>query len=297
MTDFYRTLATFLPQKRWADNFLSTYNFWKHHKRFPRKNAGFFNDALHYIRTTDEILNPLRGYISDKAFIKDYVKAKIGEEYTIPTLAILNERQAQNFNYPQRAIIKPTHMSGEALFRFKGETLDSSKIQRWFHSNYYHTWREINYRYLEPKVIVEPLIFDQENSSNYTIPLDYKIFCLHGEPKIIQVDAGRFKKHTRNFYTLDWEELPIEFCHPRGPSQGKPTNLSEILWIASILSKEFNLIRIDLYSDGKKIFVGEMTNLHGNGLEKFRSADEEKLFADYLFGPDGFNAKTWTKTK
>lgn len=293
MVDFYNVLSSRLPQNRWADNFLSTYNFWRILKRLPKKKAGFFNDALHHIKTSDEILNPLRAYVSDKAFVKEYVRAKVGQKYTVPTIAILKKAEAQNFTYPTRAVIKPTHMSGEIIFRFEGETIDHAKIQKWFHSNYYHTWREANYRYLEPKVLIEPLIFDEETLANYTPLPDYKIFCLYGEPKIIQVNSDRHQKLKENHYTPNWEELPIELDLPKGVSQNKPKNLSEILWIASTLSQEFSLIRIDLYSDGKQIFVGEMTNLHANATQKFRSLQDEKIFSQCILGPDGFNTQGW----
>ena len=44
-------------------------------------------------------------------------------------------------------------------------------------SNYYNRSREANYKMLKPKVIVEELIFNDENIK------DYKFFCYNLKPK------------------------------------------------------------------------------------------------------------------
>ena len=49
----------------------------------------------------------------------------------------------------------------------------------------------------------------------------------------------------------------------------KPNNLSEMINIAEKISKYFNFIRIDMYTNNKEIFVGEITNIHGGATEKF----------------------------
>ena len=40
----------------------------------------------------------------------------------------------------------------------------------------------------------------------------------------------------------------------------KPENLNDTIFAAEKLSKDFDFIRIDLYSDGKSCLVGEITN-------------------------------------
>ena len=40
-------------------------------------------------------------------------------------------------------------------------------IKRWFSSNYYNRSREANYKLLKPKIIVEELLFNDENIKDY----------------------------------------------------------------------------------------------------------------------------------
>ena len=47
----------------------------------------------------------------------------------------------------------------------------------------------------------------------------------------------------------------------------KPNNLIEMINIAEKIS--ILTIRIDMYTNNKEIFVGEITNIHGGATEKF----------------------------
>ena len=97
-----------------------------------------------------------------------YVKSQIGDEYNVPTLKILRSfKEVQNFEFPNKCVIKPTHMSGEVIIRKDNETIDYNLIKKWFLSNYYNRSREANYKMLKPKVIVEELIFNDENIKDY----------------------------------------------------------------------------------------------------------------------------------
>ena len=55
-----------------------------------------------------------------------------------------------------------------------------------------------------------------------------------------------------------------------------------MIFVAEQLSKNFDFIRIDLYSNGHDIKVGEITNCHGNAHEKIIGSNKpyeyEKLF-------------------
>ena len=69
----------------------------------------------------------------------------------------------------------------------------------------------------------------------------------------------------------------------------KPNNLDEMLSVASALSHHFSLIRVDLYSDGNQLYVGELTNLHENACGNFSSSADEKEASYLLFGNGGPN--------
>ncbi len=273
-----------LPKYRWLDRGFALLQFLKDHHRFPRKSGGGLNDAFFFIKTSNEILDPVRAFVSDKALVKQYVRAKVGDEHNVGTIAVIESLdEALQFHYPDDCVIKPTHMSGEVMFRRAASPVDFESVRRWFNTNYYDSTREANYRHLRPRIIVEPYIFGQEAVE------DYKIFCLHGRPRVIQVDFDRHTQHTQNFYTTDWNLLPFAIGCPVGPGKPRPGNLSALIEVAAKLSDEFNLVRIDLYTDAQSILLGEITNCHQGARGQFVPPESEEMMTRLLFGDTGFS--------
>lgn len=269
-----------LPQNRWGDKIWSLKRFIQVHKRLPTK-LPIYNDVLFNIKTSDEIIDPLRVFTTDKEFVKLFVKAVIGEKYNVPTLAVLHSTEdVSAYDFPKNCCIKPTHASGEVIF-FKEDNMqiDMSKIQEWFDLNYYLLPRERNYKLLKPKIIVEPLIFNSEN------PSDYKIFCFNGKPKMVQVNLNRYSNHSRNFYDIQWNEMDFSMLPlKKAENVKKPENLNELFEISEKLSSYFSsLVRIDLYTNEKEILVGEITHCSENALSIFSPVNAEMDASKLIF--------------
>ena len=102
---------------------------------------------------------------------------------------------------------------------------------------------------------------------------DYKIFCFNGKPYCIQVDFGRFTVHKRNIYDVDWHFLPFQnnadYPFDESHKIEKPEHLDTMLSIARKLSINIPHVRVDLYNISGKVYFGELTFFHGEGLTKF----------------------------
>lgn len=276
-----KKILRFLPEADWVDHNLARFDFWVFHRRLPSRKRRLFNDMFWHVRGTPEINDPLRVFVSDKELVKLYVKAVAGDEYNVPTIAVLRDMEAvRAFEFPRDCCIKPTHGSGQVILRHDGAPIDYDEIASWFGMNYYHGRREQNYRTLRPKVIVEPLIFDMDRLA------DFKVFCWQGEPRLIQVDMDRHTTHTRKYFDVDWNEQPFVLSRPTYPGVvERPRNLDTMLDVAAKLSSRFSLVRIDLYTDGTRCLVGEITNCQANALEQFDSEAGEEIASRLLFGP------------
>jgi len=276
-----------MPHNDLGDRVVAIADFYRCHGRLPKRRGGEFNDALYWLKVSGQLKEPDRVMTTDKGLVKEYVKEHLGDEYNVPTMAILNTRaEARAFPYPDDCVIKPTHMSGETIMRTTGAPVDHARIDTWFETNYYRDkwgWREQNYKTLRPRVIVEPPIFGRRAAD------DYKVFCVLGAPKAIQVDLDRSTRHTRCLYTTAWDLLPYSLCYPMGRRVNKPKNLDEMLSVARRLASGFNFVRVDLYTDGQKVYVGELTHCHGNAQEHICPGERETAFAELLFGPGGFH--------
>jgi len=274
----YYNFIKIIPNNNFGDKIFSLLHFIRAYRRLPNKEK-LLSNYLFQLKHTFEGYNPLRAYVSDKAFVKDYVKGKVGDEYNVPTIKVLkNIGEAESFDFPQRCCIKPTHLSGVVILRENGEEVDFAAIRKWFKTNYYDMGREKNYRYLKPKLIVEPLIFDTTNNE------DYKFFCYKGKVKFVQVDIDRRTNHTRLYFDRDWSEQEFSIMKKKSSKKfDKPVNFDTMLSVSDELSKDFEFIRVDLYTDGEKIYVGELTNWPENGNGYFVPREAEKNASNLLF--------------
>jgi len=266
-----------VPKNELGDKIFALREFIYYHKRFP-SNKLYLNDFLYKIKT-EELQNPERVFVSDKEFVKMYIKAKIGNKYNVPTIKILkNKNEIENYKFPTRCCIKSTHASGHYILRSSGEVINKDQIKLWLKTNYYLQNREKNYKYLEPKIIVEPLVFDQ------MYPEDFKMFCYLGKVKMIQVDLNRHKNHKRLYFTKKWKKLNFSLRVPQANVEfKKPYNLEEMIKISEKIAADFNFIRVDLYSNGKTCFVGELTNCHESANANFFPANSEQWVSKQIF--------------
>ncbi|NTW32420.1 MAG: hypothetical protein HGB12_07325 [Bacteroidetes bacterium] len=269
---------TILPKNKIGDNIYSYIKFLFIHKRVPT-NKKLFNDVLYKIKTTEEIDDALRAFVSDKEYLKIFVKSVIGDIYVVPTLAILkNAVDVNEYLFPEKCCIKPTHASGKVFLRSNNEKIDYKEIKSWLQIKYYEYGRERNYKYLKPKIIVEPIVFDEKN------PMDYKFYCYNGTPKIIQIDIDRYINHTRLYYNMKWELLNFSIIYPKSHKTiDKPKNIIEMIDIATSLCKYFNFVRIDIYSNGEHCMVGEITHCAENASGRFIPKKSELYMSKICF--------------
>ncbi len=255
-----------LPNWSFIDRAVGLFYFLYQHHRLPGDHDRL-NFLLYKLKTSGELLKPERVYTTDKEFVKLFIKSVVGDQYNIPTFGVIRSPdELESYEFPNRCVIKPTHLSGDVIIRTNGETIDRNLIRSWFQKDYYKEGREINYKFLTPKIIVEEIAFDDEDVG------DVKLFCQSGRIKFIQCHFDRRGNHTSNFYDSNWEPLnfsmkyPVSSCH-----KPRPGNFDEITSIAEKLSAHFTLVRVDLYISDKldKIYVGEITHCHGNAGEVF----------------------------
>ena len=150
--------------------------------------------------------------------------------------------------------------------------------------------REWAYWGIPTGIVIEELLINKENPRAGVN--DYKIFCYKGNPKYIVVAVDRYIGHKRNFYNINWKNLPVTSdCQAIDRKIEKPENFEEMLNIASKLSEDFPFVRVDLYNISGKIYFGELTFYPWSGYVQF-TPDK----ADYIFGKD-FELITYKDSK
>ena len=200
---------------------------------------------------------PIFTQLADKYTAREHVAKKIGQEHLVKLLWHGTDPDAIPFDaLPDDHVIKTNH--GSALVIVVKEKADRKeiieKLRAWLKSNYYWAGREHQYYGIKPRIMIEEFLSNEDGSS----PLDYRIWCFEGVPELIQVDN---RAHDINpFFDTKWNHLDLHYRPgaPR-PAVPKPSNLDEMLAIASKLSSGFGFIRVDLYSVRGAIYFGEYT--------------------------------------
>ena len=265
-----------------------------------------FDDALNYIsawirlgyiphvsspRTFNEYLQrnkqcflgdiDLASRVTDKYLFKEWLKEKGFANLIVPTLGLYDSaEEIRSVVFDSYSILKPTHLSGTAIPIYDSRKLDSLeilKINEWTRTDYYRRSREVNYKGLQKRLIYEPLLLDSANN----IPMDYKFFMCLGKPLMVQVDIDRHTNHTRQLYSVNWELLDIEYKFSRNLFPlDRPRNLNTALEVASEISTDFPICRVDLYLLPDNIIkAGEITFFPEGGTGNF-----SPVSADFALG-------------
>jgi hypothetical protein len=281
---FWARLFEPLTRYAWADRLYALGEFYFYYGRFADlKRPRSYSERMLELKL-NELRDPLRQYVTDKEHLRAFVRTMVGERYNVRPLAILRSpEEVAAFDFPPRCVIKPTHSSGRHILRRSArDAVDRDAIIAWFSHNYYPRKREPNYRQLEPKVIVEDVL-----SLDGRLLDDYKIHCFHGRPKLIHVMRNRLTGIVAGAMFSDkWQALPFTIQRYCGAEISRPVNLDEVVGVAARLSAPFSYLRVDLYTDGSRVYVGELTNLPGGATLSFQPPRADELTGRFFDEPD-----------
>lgn len=271
-------LSLRLPEGRFGDKLYAFFFFLERHGRFPKDKTHGFLDYLHDMKISGELLSLPRQMVSDKEYGKFFINALLGEGHTIPTLRVLRSpEEVVEDAFPSDCAIKPTHASQQFIIRKNNQPIDIDVIRSFFDSDLYKTGREQNYRFLEHKVIVEPIAFGGEEF------IEINVQCYKGRAKILTVKCEQGQARERR--DPDWNYIDLEYGkypHPKTPVP-RPDVLDDILRAVETLASRFEYIRVDLYTTGTEFRIGELTNCTTNAATRFPREGDEERFSRLLF--------------
>lgn len=253
-------------------------------QKLDLKNPIGFNQKIQWIKLYDK--EPLKPKCVDKYTVREYVEKEGCAE-------LLNELLWEGYNpddipfdnLPKKCVIKATHGQGMNIICKNLDKLDRQKtikqLRKWLKEKYLPCYGEWFYGKIKPRIIVEKFLGDEDDME----PTDYKVFCFHGEPKLIDVHTGRFTNHKRNFYDLEWNLLKgvrINYPCDETAAVPKPEKLNEMLEYARILSKPFIHVRVDFYIVKDRIYFGELTFTNGAGFDVIEPREFDVWLGDCI---------------
>ncbi len=245
----------------------------KEYKRATGKTLNIppksYTEKIQFAKFYDS--TPLKAKLTDKYAVREWVADTIGEQYLIPLLGVWDHYDEIDFSkLPEKFVLKTNNGSGTNLVVTDKASIDHKKAKRdfefWLKQDFAFSGRgyELHYSLIKPKIIAEKYMTDKTGELN-----DYKFLCFNGEPHFVWVDVGRYSKHCRNVYDLEWNLQPWkQFTYDNSEKPiPKPENLQTMIELARKLSKGFGHVRVDLYNIDGNIYFGEMTFTNGKGFE------------------------------
>ncbi len=256
--------------------------------KLDMKNPQTFNEKLQWLKLYDH--NPVYVKLVDKIAVKEWVSEKIGTQYVIPTIAVYNNADEIDLDkLPNQFVLKCNHDSGSVVLCKDRENFNfeeaKTKLSAALNVNYYRSEREWAYKYIEPKIIAEKYMED-ENSSD--LP-DYKYFCFNGkvEALFIATERQNLSTETRfDFFDTNFNHIEVTNYHPNAdvlPS--KPKNFEKMIKLAEVLSEGFPEVRVDFYEVNGKVYFGEMTFYHFAGIYPFNPISFDRYLGNQIILP------------
>lgn len=235
--------------------------YYHHRGKFPNLNAPKDLSELWIRRLLDGKVNDYYK-LADKHAVREYVR-QCGCEDILPVQYRYFTKGAQlNLNaLPQRFALKANWGAGMNLIctdksKYTQKQIEE-QIDQWMSSPKFG-FSERHYNLIDRKIVCEEFIDD----GNGGFPVDYKFICLKGEIKAILVCNGRETGHA-DYIPYDAEWTPrMDYCiakHDESEILQRPKNLDAMMDVVKKLASGIDMVRVDLYSNGSKIWFGEMT--------------------------------------
>lgn len=200
-------------------------------------------------------------WLADKYRVRDYVRQRGLGNILIPLIAACDKPEDIEWDkLPDRFAIKLNYGVGMNIICKNKRQLDKNmtvaKLREWLDNPKQYSFSESHYNLIERKIIVENFIDD----GNSGFPTDYKFMVIKGKTACVLAVYARESGHGEYLpYTLDWRPRE-DFAKGKGIAPiPRPANLAEMVSVAERLAKGLDLVRVDLYSDGERIWFGEMT--------------------------------------
>ena len=92
LMSIYKILLWMLPKNSFGDWLISLINFLRVHRRLPSRTLTYTN-YLFKLKSSTELSDPLRVYVTDKKYMKDYVKLRGGDNIVCLQSLFLSFRQ------------------------------------------------------------------------------------------------------------------------------------------------------------------------------------------------------------
>lgn len=230
-----------------------------------------FNQKLQWLKLNGATFR--FSHLADKAQARDYVEKVLGPRYLVPLLGLYDDpKQIPWHALPAQFVAKCTHGSHCGVVcrdpaQFSPRAAQR-KLRKWMRRSWYWFGREPVYLGIRPQVMVEKYLGLAGQP-----PMDYKVMCFNGEPRVVQVHQKVAGGHAITFYDVDGERLGLgKAGYPiTGPKRLAEDLLKQLLPAARKLAQSVDTpyLRTDFYWLQGHLLFSELTFFDSSGFKAF----------------------------
>lgn len=225
---------------------------------------------------------------ADKYRIREYIE-KLGLLQYMPKLYEKWDK-ASDVDFeklPNSFVIKSNNGCATVQVVKDKSELDVKVIRKtlgqWLHLPFGYQNCQLHYTKIKPCIIAEELLQNDYPEFSPASLVDFKVYCINGEPQFIWVAYNRVNMHVHvQCYDTNWnpkpEYLKNGMSHyvydPNDKPIERPQCLEELLEVAKKISSPFPQLRADFYIVKGKPVIGEMTFTQGYGFLKYEVYEE-----------------------
>lgn len=265
-----RSVQYFIKKMPWA--YQDRIYYFRRFKKLPNlRQPKVFNEKVLYRKFICGDY-PLYGRLADKFSVRDYIAEKIGAQYLIP---LLHESvdPASLYTLPEwkGTVIKPNHASNRVeILLEEPDTQRRQQIveacRQWLKTDFALEAREIHYRYIQPRILVEQYIGDGK-----TAPVDYKFHMFNKRngdfEYVLQVIYNRQQPQlSMNFYVNNLSSAFHKIRDTGFDISPLMVSLQQALALSKTLASDFDYVRVDWYIHEAQVYFGELTFTPGAGM-------------------------------
>ena len=221
---------------------------------------------------------------SDKYTVRSFLQGLGLQDYLSELIGVWDDPEQICWEtLPSKFALKSTNGCGFNIICKDKAHLDEREtkklLKKWMkeHFGYYNA--EPHYELGKKRIICEKYI-----ESEHLLPLDYKVICMNGTPRVLQVCDERTAKETKYIY-YDMDGHPFNFGkYPQTKDLDIPAQmLADMNRICHIIAPHFPFVRIDFFVNNGKLQLGELTFSPSAGMKPdLKVGDGDRIMGEML---------------
>lgn len=260
-----------------------------HDYELDLENPKTLNEKLQWLKLHER--KDYQTKYADKYAVREFLANTFGEEYVVPLVfhtTDYRELKLENLPY-YPVVIKTNHGCGNSVMVRDKSIIDFKKLRifykRLLQYNYYYSQREWQYKNIEPRIIVEKMLYCKDGK----VPNDYKLNFIEGKLEFIYVSVDREGTNKRNIYSPEWSPMYFTWTKKgkdiskiRGEEIQPPLSLPKMIEFGTIIARLYKYVRVDFYDVDGVLYFGEITRFHGSGFDQMLPFEFDLKFGEKI---------------